>query len=321
MTITIPTQRAKTDKNSASKPNKIIAVGGAKGGIGKSVFCANLGVFLSSMNKRTILVDLDLGAANLHLFLGMWSLKHKLQDYLEKKHHSITDVLVTTPYGPYLAGGGGGKLGSAHIPFARKLKLIRALKDLDADYIILDLGGDTTYNSIDYFLAADVRLILSTCDPASYLDAYNFIKMALYRKLTRIFGPESGTTQERDPRLAMCIDKFVNSGLSGTGQKIEMLLEKIQKDHPAYLPMLQEILHHLTPYLVINMASSIEDSEQLAQRLKNVSLRMLSMDLNYLGSIMLNEEIKQCTLDLIPHVARYPKGILADFFQNISPII
>ncbi len=306
----------RTESHARRKPKKIIAIGGAKGGIGKSVFCANLGVYLSSSQHRTVLVDLDLGGANLHLFLGIWNVKYKLQEYLEKKYEHLEDILVATPHGPYLAGGGGGKLGSAHIPFVRKLKLLRALKNLDADYIILDLGGDTTFNSLDYFLAADIRIVLTTCDPASYLDAYNFIKLSLYRKLTRIFGPEHHTTAQRDPTLLACIEKFINSGLSGAGQKMEFLLSEISRHHPNHLPFIEEILQQLKPYLVINMVNDLHDAEQLADRLKKVSHSMLSLDLDYLGTIALADEIKQCTLELVPHVVRYPNGILFDFFNN-----
>lgn len=299
----------------------IIAIGGAKGGIGKSMLCANLGVYLSSQGHRTIIVDLDLGGANLHLFMGMWSLTHKLQDYLDKKKNTIEEILVKTPYGPLLAGGGGGKLGSAHIPFVRKLKLLKALRNIAADYIILDLGGDTTFNSLDYFLAADVNIVLTTCDPASYLDAYNFIKMALYRKLTRIFGPETQTDIKKDPALTACIEKFVNNGISGSGLRMEALLKTIAENHLAHLSFVKDRLHHFQPYFLINMTDRSIDTEQLAHRLIKVSQSMLSINLNYIGSIARAEDVKECTIDLVPHVVRYPQGILSDFFSKMSVLI
>lgn len=318
----IASQALSTKKNNPPyKAPTIIAIGGAKGGIGKSVFCANLGVFLAGEKHRTILMDLDLGGANLHLFMGMWNLEHTLQDYLDKKNDSIEEILVATPHGPLLAGGGGGKLGSAHIPFVRKLKLFKALRAIDADYIILDLGGDTTFNSLDYFLAADTRIVLTTCDPASYLDAYNFIKMALYRKLTRIFGPESPSDYPRNPAFLASVEKFVKAGLSGSGRRIDALLEDTWKHHRSYFPMLKDLLNRFGPYLVVNMADNMLDTKQLAERLKKVSHRMLSINLDYIGSIARNEGIKQCTLDLVPHVIRHPRGILAYFFNQIRFIL
>lgn len=93
------------------RKSTIIAVGGAKGGIGKSIFSTNLGIYLSSLGKRTVLVDLDLGGANLHLYLGEWFLKYNINDYLNKSVPSLSDIMVSTKYGPDLVGGGSSQLG------------------------------------------------------------------------------------------------------------------------------------------------------------------------------------------------------------------
>jgi flagellar biosynthesis protein FlhG len=199
--------------------------------------------------------------------------------------------------------------------------LLKALRAIEADYIILDLGGDTTFNTLDYFLAADTRIVLTTCDPASYLDAYNFIKMALYRKLTRVFGPETPSDYQRNPAFLASLKKFVNEGLSGTSRRIDALLEDVRKHHSDYFPLLKDLLDRFGPYFVINMADNAPETKQLAERLKKVSHRMLSINLDYIGSIGRNEGIKQCTLDLVPHVIRHPRGILSYFFNQIRFIL
>ena len=186
----MPQDSNTTSATKTRRPGKIIAVGGAKGGIGKSLFVANLGVLLSQLGKRTVVVDLDLGGSNLHLYMGVWSLSRRIDDYLEKKVATISEIITPTKFGPQLIGGGGGKLGAANIHFSRKIKLLRSLKTIDADYVILDLGGDTTFNILDFYLAADQGFVLTTCEPASYLDAYGFLKMSLHRRLTRLFGAD-----------------------------------------------------------------------------------------------------------------------------------
>ncbi|HPA15404.1 MAG TPA: DnaJ domain-containing protein, partial [Desulfobacterales bacterium] len=82
------------------KRARIIAVGGAKGGIGKSIFSANLAAYLSGLGKKTVAVDLDLGGANLHLYLGETFLKWNINDFLNKRVSTIEDTLVTSKYGP-----------------------------------------------------------------------------------------------------------------------------------------------------------------------------------------------------------------------------
>ncbi|MCK5098583.1 MAG: AAA family ATPase, partial [Desulfobacteraceae bacterium] len=161
------------------KKPKIIAVGGAKGGIGKSIFASNLSVCLANKGFNTIAADFDLGGSNLHLFLGKTHIKKNINDYLSSEVVDIKDILVKTKYGPKLIGGNSSQLGASNISFTRKLKLLKAIRNIKADYIVMDLGGDTSYNVLDFFLAADLGIVMTTCDPASYLDAYSFIKVAL----------------------------------------------------------------------------------------------------------------------------------------------
>jgi flagellar biosynthesis protein FlhG len=298
-------------KESVTGPNHIIAIGGAKGGIGKSLLAANLGVHLAGQGKRTVLVDLDLGSANLHLFLGIWSLERKVDDFLEKRYACLEDLLLPTKYGPLLVGGGGGALGAANIHHARKLKLLRALRNLKADYVIVDLGGDTSFNMLDFYLAADTGVVLTTMDPASYLDAYNFIKVGLLRRLSRIFGPESPYRLEKDEHLADLITTFLAE--AGNGRRVADLLGEVASTHPQGLPLLHRVITAYCPRAIINMPAGDNEVDALADRLCKVSKRMLSIDVTYIGQLAYDGAIHQSTQKLIPHVARHPEGILAQF--------
>ncbi len=127
------------------RKGKIIAIGGAKGGIGKSIVVANLSVLLASKGFRVTAVDLDLGGANLHLCLGnKVLLQNNINDFLRKRVDSLQDIVIKSEYGPYLIGGDSAQLGAANIDFGRKLKLLKAVENLNSDFIILDLGGDTS---------------------------------------------------------------------------------------------------------------------------------------------------------------------------------
>ena len=300
-----------------SRKSRIIAVGGAKGGIGKSIFATNLGIYLSSQGKRTVLVDLDLGGANLHLYLGERFLKFTINDYLNKNVPSISDIMVSTKYGPDLVGGGSSQLGSANIHFSRKLKLLNAIKQIDADYIIIDLGADTSYNVIDFFLAADHGIVLTTCDPASYLDAYNLIKVALFRKLNRIFGPESELRKYKDPDLLWLIKEATMPGTGNKGKVIEDLIKRIKKELPKGLPLIEHVLETFRPGLVVNMISENDNVSEVVKRVQDVSQRMLTVAVDYLGSIDYQSDIKRSAQDLVPVISRDPEGNLSECFRDI----
>ena len=304
-----------------SRESRIIAVGGAKGGIGKSTFAANLGIYLSCLGKRTVLVDLDLGGANLHLYLGERFLKYNINDYLSKNVPSIGDIMVSTKYGPDLVGGGSSQLGSANIHFSRKLKLLRAIKQIDADYIIIDLGADTSYNIIDFFLAADNGIVLTTCDPASYLDAYNLIKVALFRKLNRIFGPESELRKYKDPDLLWLIKDATMPGNGNKGKVIGNLIERVKNQLPEGMPLIEHVLETFRPGLVVNMISENDNVSEVVNRVQDVSQKMLTVAVDYLGSIDYQSDIKRSAQDLVPVISRDPKGNLSECIRDILSAI
>jgi flagellar biosynthesis protein FlhG len=295
----------------------MIAVGGAKGGIGKSLFVANLGVLLSQLGKKTVVADLDLGGANLHLYMGVWSLERRIDDFLTKKVATIDDIITPTKYGPLLIGGGGGKLGAANIHFATKQKLLRALKTIDADYVILDLGGDTTFNILDFYLAANQGFVLTTCEPASYLDAYGFIKMSLHRKLTRIFGAESAYREYRDIEVERLIKAYIYASPSADSRHMSDLLEQLRQEKPDHHNLIRELLDGFRPAAVVTMFENQDQVDELVSRLKKVSSKMLSIDLDYFGAVPFQRQIQQSAKELVPLVAKAPDGDLARILRRI----
>ena len=296
---------------------KIIAVGGAKGGIGKSLFSVNMAVLLSRMGFRTIIADLDLGGANLHLYLGERRLGSSVNQYLNKEAESLEEIMVETSYGPMLIGGDSSELGAANIAFARKIKLLRALKNLDADYVVVDLGGDISYNILDFFLAADYHMVLCTPEPAAYLDAYRFIKVALYRKLARLFGVESEFQPMRDLELEELLQRATTAQGDIQIKRIDQLLDLVRGEQPQHLQLLTEAIASFRPMLVLNRVSATQDPEPIVATVTNVSRQMLSVEVDYLGYIPYSQEMERSAIELVPVVARYPDGELAETIKEI----
>ena len=303
--------------NKINSKQTIIAIGGAKGGVGKSLLAANIGVFLSAQGLRTVVVDLDLGAANLHLYLGVWALRHRINDYLDKKVADLDSIAVQTEYGPAVIGGGSSRLGSANLPYTRKLKLMRAIRRIDADYIVLDLGGDTSYNILDFFLLSDFGLVLTTCDPAAYLDAYTFIKMALYRRLARLFGAESSYRKFKDDDLMAIIKAFVSPNGSNAPRYIPDLFDQISRSAPQGLKLVEQAVSEFQPKLIVNMVQNQKEVHDLIHRMQTVSLKILSVPIDCVGTITSDPDIAKSAHDLKPEVARHPEGAMADCISQM----
>jgi flagellar biosynthesis protein FlhG len=168
-------------------PRRIWSIGGGKGGIGKSLLAASLGTQLARLGRRVVLVDADLGGANLHTCLGLAGPPLTLGDFICRRVEKIEDVAVETGRpGLRLISGASDFLSAANINYAQKVRVLNRIRSLDVDVVLMDLGAGTAYNIIDFFLASDVSLLVVVPEPTSIENGYRFIKSALYRRLRAV---------------------------------------------------------------------------------------------------------------------------------------
>lgn len=276
--------------------SRIIAIGGAKGGIGKSLFAANLGTMLASLGFRTVMVDLDLGGSDLHIYLGHKRIPEvTLNDFLNRKVIQLSDAMVGHGHGPMLIAGNMGELGAANIPFQKKMRLIESIQKANADYVILDLGGGTDYNTLDFFLAADLGIVITTLDQSAYVEAYGFIKTALQRKLNRLFSADSSFRARKNSALRELVLENTVVPEDGRPQTIQALLEKTAQQDPVSLPLIADEILGFSPHLVVNHCFDPSAGAKVASTLRSVACERLSVDIHHAGTISKHRSIEQCT--------------------------
>ena len=162
----------------------VVSCGGGKGGAGKSLVASNLGIALARLGMRTVLVDADLGAANLHTMFGIDQPGATLGALLDRRVRSLEEVAIPTGEPRlFLVPGTGAVVGSANLGHAQKMKLLGHIRRIDADVVIVDVGAGTAYNTLDLFDLGDVRLVVATPQLTSVQNAYAFIKGAVHRSL------------------------------------------------------------------------------------------------------------------------------------------
>jgi len=165
---------------------RIWAIGGGKGGVGKSVIATNVAATIAGPNESVALVDADLGGANLHTLLGMPSPKANLSDFISKRVTSLGEVMTPTPIdNVWLISGAKALVEMANPNFGQKSKILRHINALDVDHVVLDLGAGTSFNVLDFFLAARKGVLVVVPEPTSVENAYYFLKAAFFRKLKR----------------------------------------------------------------------------------------------------------------------------------------
>lgn len=181
-------------RTAANRP-RVWAVGGGKGGVGKSVVATNLAVRVAQLGHRVVIVDGDLGGANLDTLLGCERPTRSLTQFFDREVERLADVACPTelPNLSLVAGDSDG-LGAANPVHAQKLKLIRHLRSLPCDLVVVDLGAGTSFNTLDLYLAADLGLVVTTPEPTALQNAFAFIKTAMLRDQERHDGTPRRTT-------------------------------------------------------------------------------------------------------------------------------
>jgi flagellar biosynthesis protein FlhG len=279
----------------------IIAVGGAKGGVGKTVFAVNLAVSLAEKGKRVVAADLDLGGSDLHLCMGLKGLRQTLNDFLCNKELSLSNVVVPTGMKNLsIIGGNNSLLGTANLQFSQKLKLIRALRKLDADIVVLDLGGDTSFNVLDFYLQADLPLVVTSTEPTSYLDAYNFIKVGLLRRLSRYNGPEYRVRDRLPYPVQTVLREAVDWQADRSISTIIKLLDEIEQIDQESRARLEGILLVYRPCLVFNMVRKEKQCQLIYNRLRETGDKMLGVSIDEFHMIPEDERMRQSVRTLQP---------------------
>ncbi len=263
---------------------EIIAIGGGKGGVGKSFLASNLGILLAKSSKKAILIDADLGGANLHTCLGIPAPEVTLSDFMTQPFLRIEDVVLRTSLDNLsLISGAQDFLGIANPKYSQKVKLLRAIQGLNVNYIILDLGAGTSTNTLDFFLLADKGILVVVPEPTSIENAYRFIKSALYRKL-RMVTPDS--------RARMIIDKAMDKKNDlGIRTPVE-LVEYISRLDAKVGATLEDALAQFRPKIVVNQVRSLGDV-RIGYAMQSACLKFFGIRVDFVGYLENDEQVWQ----------------------------
>ena len=163
---------------------RIWAVGGGKGGVGKSVVASSLACAIAGSGRSCTLIDADLGGANLHTLLDVRPPRRTLSHFLSGEVKSLAELVVPTSIPNLtLVSGNEALLEMANPKHCQKEKLFRHIRGLDVDEVLIDLGGGSAFNALDSFLVAARGLVVITPEPTAIENAEHFLRAAFYRSL------------------------------------------------------------------------------------------------------------------------------------------
>ncbi|MCI0527868.1 MAG: AAA family ATPase [Nitrospira sp.] len=288
---------------------EIWAVGGGKGGTGKTFLAANLGLCLSKLGKRVLLVDADLGCANLHTALGMSPPSATLSDFLKGKGRSITDVLSETGI-PNLSliSGAQDFLEIANPKYGEKLRLIRQIQELDFEYIILDLGAGTSFTILDFFLISDHGILTVLPEPTSIENVYRFIKSAFYRRFKKVV---------KDPQIREIITRAMDQKNELGIRTPHDLIQQVGLINPMVGGRLQEAMSSFTPKLIVNQVRT-KDDIALGFSMRSSCSKYFGIQVEYLGYIEYDDYVWQATKKKRALLLEYPYSGSARCLEKVT---
>ncbi len=289
-----------TQDQELSTGRKIWAIGSGKGGVGKSIIAAALGISLSELGQRVIAIDMDFGNANLHSFLGVRYPRRTIADFLSGKFKDLNSILIDTPITPLkLISGIGGNLLNSNPWHAQKLKIMRYIDRLEADHIIIDLGAGTSYNTIDFFLSASNPIVITTPETTAIQNVYNFLRASIFRILQNAF--------RADEEVRSIVEKVREPMHDGNTIKMEDIRQELFNKNPEAHEKLSKLLDSFHPNLIMNMILSNEETK-FGPSICDVVEKYLGIKLDYSGFISFDKSIRSSISPGIPFLVEEPNS-------------
>jgi flagellar biosynthesis protein FlhG len=288
------------------RARRVISVGGGKGGIGKSLISANLGIELARRGKRVVLVDADLGGANLHTTLGIDLPRRTLSDFIERKVQRIEDVVTPTGIENLgLVSGALDHLDAANPKYAQKMRFLRHVQQMDVDYAILDLGAGTHANVLDFFLVSDHGILVLVPEPTAVENAYRFVKAAFWRRLRNV-----ASLYGYDPLLKAVMD-------GGTFRSPVDLVASVSERDPDAGRNLAQHLEMFRPRLVVNQARTPQDQD-IGTAVIAAWRKYFGLEMDLLGTITYEDEMWRAVRARRPLLIEKPDAVAARAFANVA---
>jgi flagellar biosynthesis protein FlhG len=287
----------------------VVPVGGGKGGVGKTFLVANLAAALARLGHRVVAVDADLEGANLHTCLGVAQPPASLADYVAHRQEDLGKLLLETPV-PHLRliAATRGNLATPQPGHARRVQLLRDLRRLPADFVLIDLGAGTHPAVMDYFMVGGDGIVVIAPEPTSLENAYSFLRAAFYRRL-RLAMVSHGVKR----LVGLAMDERNERGIRTPLD----LLREVEALDPAEGQRFVETMRAFRPRIVINGVRSAEDV-RLGFSVGSVCRRYFGFEAEYLGYVSHDEAVRRSVVSRVPLLELAPRSDASVYLTRVA---
>lgn len=269
----------------------IIPVASGKGGVGKSMLVANLGIALAARGYSTTVVDLDLGGSNLHTCLGLPNRYPGVGDFLKGSggDQTLSQYLLQTPWNNLRFVPGDGRTPfMANIPARQRKLLLEQLGQLPGEIILLDLGAGSALNTLGFFGMVHRGLLVTTFETPAIMNLLSFLKNFSYWIITVV--------AQHDEAVYKKMREAFRATMEMTPVTVDRLLREVEQLNPPMAATIRERLQHYTPRIVFNMGDRVEDlavSGQISRAMQHG----LSLTPEYFGFVRYDAEVRRSMVE------------------------
>lgn len=286
----------------------IIPVASGKGGVGKSLFSTNIAICLANEGKSVLLVDLDLGASNLHSMLNIIP-KKSIGTFL-KTRINFSDIIIQSGIKNLNFIAGDSDIPElANIAASQKKIIIKNLKSLKYDYLVIDLGAGTAFNIIDFFLMSKRGVIVTTPTVTATMNAYLFLKNIIFRLLSSVF--------KRGTKGNEILRTIKQNSIDLQRVYIPNLLLKLESEDPENYSKFNKLFRTISPFMIFNMLKAPKDIEKTEKIIKSAK-NYLSINLQSIGAIYKDEIVDQALNSKIPITIYKPTSSTSKSIKKIA---
>jgi len=285
---------------------RVIAVGGGKGGTGRSLLSANIAIYLTTLGNRVVLLDAALGGANLHVLCGGVRPHRTLAEVLSEDGVHLREITGDTPVPDLQLISGRRDPAWVASPRAGQIaRLTSEVRQLDADWVIIDIGPGTGSYQLDLFLAADAGLLVAVPEPTSVELAWRFVRTAFLRRLRHAGLGEHGKLPQHELRD--------DSGIPAPLDLYERALHR--GDDVA--ARLRDEIAGFAPQIVVNFARSKAEMD-LGHAMASAGRRRLGVPLGYLGHVEYDEAVWVALRRSRPLLIDHPETRVAKCIEKVT---
>jgi flagellar biosynthesis protein FlhG len=303
-------------------PPVIIAVGGGKGGVGKSLVSANLAVRLAATGKKVLAIDLDVGGANLHSYFGLGIPRFNLADAVMNRTRSLSDVIVPTSIaGVSLIAGGreealGGIGAVSEQVVSSVFDLVLSAREQNlAEFVILDLGAGAHRYTIDFFSLAHAGVVAALPEPTSIENAYVFLKSMLFAFTERI-----GTRMNMPEAAQKVRDTLAGNLPVPGGVRANSYLEKINalmREEPQFVSQLLAAVSGRTLGIIVNQIRCQKDID-VGRSMETIAERYFGFTAKSLGYLNYDDAAWKSLRNRRLLVLDFPHSLLSKRFSEMA---